>query len=824
MFKKDTRRGLALGAAFSLIASLFVAAPAAQADEAGVVVTPFVGTSNTMLITEEFVVKTRLGLNVTATRIENLKYLVEKPAGYNLSVSNTVSSVLTGGNYSAASTTLSNIAAAETFSYVTPVGAVNTGINQLRLSPWSESALTSISKAVTVKVTAFLDIDPDGKFNSASEPYQTYEVKFVPWADLAGAVTLAQPVFGATTVSATAAVSGVNFEQLNSGFYIQVKTNYVTDNATSSGDLSSFIAAGTMSASFPVSSSAPVDSSVSATLFYSSNSTLDAGEELKVSKLGVAVATITAVTASAVASANLVATDNDDFAARLNSEFAVKVWALTNSTVVAAKVPTATVTTSNAALSETKYIVVNGVTYTQSSTLNGATFALVAGTDGKGTMTIRTVGFADTDWIDVKFASENQKDDVRVTAEAPKYGVERTAGSYLVTTVGTAVTAEFAIEDQFGEASSLTDQQVVFTIAGTGFSTSTVAVPVVGSKASVTANPSATATGSYTVTPNLQYKDRVSGNWVDEANISGGEVAVTVYVQSTIVNSFSTKPTATASASISYGVALSWSGEITAAVAVTGSEVVVSATGVTFQYDSKTYSDTVKMTAGVGGAVSFKATSRKAGKYTISFVAGTATGSTILTVDAAGASAAKDITFDKSTLVQGATTTITGTVADENGNPIKTSGSDVVVSWTGKGLPFGTGTLATDADGKFSINVLVLGTETGTGTLTATYRPSSSATDTKNITVAKTFSIDAPAVVPAPEVNAVIGTFNGRWAVRVENAKGSVVSVKVGGNWFKYTSLNENYLFSRKSVVGRSVAVAVYVNGTLENVATITIK
>jgi hypothetical protein len=823
MFKKDTRRGLALGAAFSLVASLFVSAPAAQADEAGVVVAPFVGTSNTMLITEEFVLKTRLGLNVTSTRIDNLKYLVEKPAGYNLTVSNTVSAVMTGQTVTAASGTVSNIAAAETFSYITPTAASNTGINQLRLSPWSASALTSVSKAVTVKVTAFLDIDPDGKFNAATEPFQVYEVKFVPWADLAASVTLTQPVFGAITASATAAVSGVNFEQLNGTFRINISTTYGSGSSTSA-DLSSHVATGTMSASYPVSASAPVDSSVSATIGYDSDadSAIATGEALKVSKLGVSVATITAVTASAVAGDNLVAVTGDTFDARLNSSFALKAWALTNSTVVAAKVPSFTVTTSNAALSTTQYIVVNGTTYTTSAALIAKTFALTAGTDGKGDITISTVGFDDADTITVALTSENQTDDFVVTTKNPDWTVERSAGQYLVTTVGTAVTAEFSVEDQFGVASKLTDQQVVFSIAGSGFSTSTVSVAVVGGKASVTANPSATATGSYTITPNLQYRDRVSGNFVNDNATT--ETAVTVYVQTTVVNSFSTKPTATASASISYGVALSWSGAITANVAVTGSEVVVSATGVLFQYDSKTYSDTVTMTAGSAGAVSFKATSRKAGKYTISFVAGTATGSTVLTVDPAAAAAAKTITFDKTSLVQGATTTINGTVADENGNPVKTSGSDVVVSWTGKGLPFGLGTLATDADGKFSVNILVLSTETGNGTLTATYRPSSSATDTKNISVVSVFAIDVPAAPVAAEINAVIGTFNGRWAVRVENAKGAVVSVKVGNRWVKYTSLNDNYLFSRKSRVGATLPVAVYVNGQLENVATITIK
>ncbi len=139
MFKKDTRRGLALGAAFSLLASLFVSAPAAQADESGVVVTPFVGTSDTMLITEEFVLKTRLGLNVTATRIDNLKYCIEKPAGYNLSVSNTVSADIADSAFAgttAGGTTFCNRIYRHKL-VCHPRVLPNTGINQLRIMPWS---------------------------------------------------------------------------------------------------------------------------------------------------------------------------------------------------------------------------------------------------------------------------------------------------------------------------------------------------------------------------------------------------------------------------------------------------------------------------------------------------------------------------------------------------------------------------------------------------------------------------------------------------------------------------------------------------------------
>jgi hypothetical protein len=128
----------------------------------------------------------------------------------------------------------------------------------------------------------------------------------------------------------------------------------------------------------------------------------------------------------------------------------------------------------------------------------------------------------------------------------------------------------------------------------------------------------------------------------------------------------------------------------------------------------------------------------------------------------------------------------------------------------------------TDADGKFRVSVLTSAADSGTLTVTAVYMPQGAAT----VTAKKVTSVQNVTVAPAApvEANAVIGSFNGRWAVRVENAKGSVVSVKAGSRWVKFTALNNNYLFSRKSVVGRTIAVSVWVDGELQNSQTITIK
>jgi hypothetical protein len=212
---------------------------------------------------------------------------------------------------------------------------------------------------------------------------------------------------------------------------------------------------------------------------------------------------------------------------------------------------------------------------------------------------------------------------------------------------------------------------------------------------------------------------------------------------------------------------------------------------------------------------------------------GTATTTSQLVVADAASDMGRTITWDTSTIESGKTRVITGTLSDANGNPVDTTGvgrtagdsgtASIVVTYTGTaGIVVGTMPTETDADGKFKVSILTAAADSGTLTLTAVYMPQGASTVTAN----KVTSVQAVTVAPAaaPEVNAVIGSFNGRWAVRVENAKGSVVSVKAGNRWVKFTSLNNNYLFSRKSVVGRTLAVSVWVDGELQNSQTITIK
>jgi hypothetical protein len=119
------------------------------------------------------------------------------------------------------------------------------------------------------------------------------------------------------------------------------------------------------------------------------------------------------------------------------------------------------------------------------------------------------------------------------------------------------------------------------------------------------------------------------------------------------------------------------------------------------------------------------------------------------------------------------------------------------------------------------MSVLYGSNDQGAVTVTISYDGDATATTTAD-NVAATATATVGEVVA--DVNAVIGTFQGRWAVRVENAKGSTVVIKVGGNWYKLTASSDNYLFSRKSKVGATPLVKVWVDGELQNEQTVTIK
>jgi hypothetical protein len=320
-------------------------------------------------------------------------------------------------------------------------------------------------------------------------------------------------------------------------------------------------------------------------------------------------------------------------------------------------------------------------------------------------------------------------------------------------------------------------------------------------------------------------------NW---STLGGSVTASAVAVKSTAVAaSFTTAPTHSSTATIARATTSNTAGftnviTITGRVNHAGQSVTVNGAGDKFSskdQDAVAVANTYTTTADGNGYFTVSAYVHVAGAHTFTYVAGAATASTTVTAAAAlgNSGTALDVTSNAAgnSIEPGKTVVAKISLKDEFGNAVAADDAATEsfgVTVTGLGF---VGALPTklNSSGEATVTVLLGSADEGNVVITATY--STDGTTAKAITKVLTIAV---AKAAAPELNAVIGTYNGRVAVRVENAKGAVVSVKIGGKWFKYTSLNENYLFSRKSVVGRTVPVAVYVNGTLENVATITVK
>jgi hypothetical protein len=919
MSKNTNRKGLALGAMFSLVATMFGALPAsANAATNAFTFAPTKGSSYAVFVDHDFHMTVQRNASVV-TAIDfatKLKYEISTDRAHNGS---TFSVLVAAGTASVAVDTIQDAAAfalsrssntavdaisnsqriyyggvalqntaghhsnlvipelvsgtvAPTMSYVVDPGSRSDSVTNwigLSLGDYGAGMFPNSESATTVvTVRAFLDLNGDNVFQASSEPSATQAVTFKKYSAVARSVTMASMNVGETTARATAtiAASELNLNQTDgkwsfrfsqwgsAGRIAAVSYSDIAASGGTAGIEQTYTFADGAGLSFTRSATVNAVSSsnsVSAQLMFFRANTLgtaglamdanpayggDENFDNAASQSQVILwhtygtATIAAAGASsfvhyAVAGDNVAAqafaTGNQRlFNVRANSSYTVRLSA---SGVVSGSAVSATFTFSNPALSATKFYTVNGGSAVTSGTASAVT-ATVDAVTGLASVTIVTTGFAAGDVISVsaKLASMAEQE-IGLSATALSYTLTRDA-SDLAITPGGAVTVGVTAKDQFGVNSSATNQRVRFSWASGYSGTGTISDVVLASgRATATmTHGAATSTAAATITAQLQDTTAGSNLW---SNVGS---AVTVNVTPTnATNGFRTGLAKSYSATISYGAAFSWSPVINEAyVVITGSSVVVSGTGLIFKDDvlGLTASDRITLPGDSAARVKFYVTARKAGTYTLTLTAGTATTTSLIVVSDAQDNAGSAMAFDISSMESGRAAIVTGTLTDLNGNAVDTTlgGASIALSVTGTGATYvGSLNTETNAEGKFQVALLSGTNQTGTITITAVYSPTSGAAAADKVTKVHTVSVVAPT---APEVNAVIGSFNGRWAVRVENAKGSVVSVKAGNRWVKFSALNNNYLFSRKSVVGRTIAVSVWVDGELQNSQTITIK
>jgi hypothetical protein len=864
MSKNTNRKGLALGAIFSLVVSLFAAAPA-QASTTALTITPASGTSYTTFIDEDFtlVVTRNLAGGVTSGDFTSrLRYELTPSTTWSIEVAaDAVSNSLpvevsssADANYAgqeiyynglrhATDVTVTFSAAITQSLVVKPQSVLDTETNKLSLVLGQQGdRILSSSPQATVTVKAFLDTNNNNIFNDGVDTVvSTQVVTFAPYSALTRAVTIRTVAVGETTATVDATVSGVNLQQLSGTWALRLNqwggagqisatsfSQYIEDAFT-------FSAPATFTKTFSMVA-ASASNSVSADLYYvkkdqkifigadsSENSNL--GQVIRWANAGTftpAAQGVSAYSTYAVEGDNVLPTaafPSAKYDVRRDSTYTIQVSA---SGVLSASAVTATFTFSNPALSSTKFYSVNGGTAVTTGTHSAVT-ATVNSLTGMASITVRTTGFATGDALSISatVTGRTGAQEISLYAVALTYTLTRDA-SDLATTPGGTVGVGVTVKDQFGVNSSALNQRVKFSWR-TGYSGTATESDVVLSAGRATANMvHSPATSTVAATVRAQLQEQTAGVWAD----SGTHVTINV-TPTNAANGFRTGLALSYSATISYGAVFSWSPVINDAyVVITGSSVVVSGTGLIFKDDvlGLTASDRITLPGDSNARVKFYVTARKAGTYTLTLTAGTATTTSLIVVSNAQDNAGSAMAFDISSMESGRAAIVTGTLTDINGNAVDTSlgNASIALSVTGTGATYvGSLNTETNADGKFQVALLSGTNQTGTITITAVYSPTSGASATAKVTKVHTVSVVAPT---APEVNAVIGSFNGRWAVRVENARGSVVSVKAGNRWVRFSALNNNYLFSRKSVVGRTIAVSVWVDGELQNSQTITIK
>jgi len=809
MFKTNSRKGLAIGAALSLVFSAFAATPAQAAGE--VVLEPSAGTSYSTFVTEKFDLIASLAPGQVASNISQLKYKIDKASGFAVSYSaNATTSAVTAVG------SATSVASASTSFVLTPTNASSTVANKLSISI---VGATSVSDSVDVTVTAFLDSNSNGTLDSG-EFNQPRTVSFKKYADVVSVITITQPAEGDTSVKATATYTGINASQL-----------------TASDTKVQFSVSGSALAT---SVSADADGVFTSTdsLSLAKDATVSATVEFKANKIGATSATSTVtnktvlrVTVSPVAGNNIKASGSDAVTVRLNSAFAVKAIVSSSASgavAVAGAAISAQVSTS-ATLTATKSLTVNGVTYTKNASLSAIT--LTSDANGEAVVNVTPAGFSTSETVTFIVKSQNNTtNNVVASFQEAVYTVTAAENANLKTTPGASFTVNYSVKDQWSVLTT-NAYRVAATYDGT-----TKYVNLSGGKAAVTF----TATSSNAVSANvtngaLEEQNATTLNW---ASVAGTTTASAIAVLATnTADAFDVNPAATASGSIARvsttadatGIKLTNRITLSGSVNNAGAPVVVSATGVQFAIsgDTATTKDSITLNTDASGHFTVSAYVTKAGDTTVAYKVGSATKSTVITIAAAGYNEGKTLSIT-TTAVGGyvpAGSTIRASVklVDEYGNAVEVDDAGTAsfgVTVTGPGfqstLPSKTGSSGSTAD----FSILLGSTDTGSLVFTATYDADGATTTIAAISKTETVTIGkAPATAKL-----TVGSFKGFLAIYASGYEGKKLSYKVAGKWGSVASLKAFERVVRKTGAGYTVKVDLYVDGSLVKSETVTTK
>ncbi|MTA30956.1 MAG: hypothetical protein F2536_01890 [Actinobacteria bacterium] len=214
MSKNMTRKGLAVGTTFALTLAGLVGVAAPAHATTGITVEPSAGTSYNMISGEQFNLRV-FGQSNYAGTFSNLKWAVTNAGAATVTVkqpdgspaaSETPATNVADGSFSPAG---SSSASSATSFVVTPANiGTAAGSNLLGVS-------VPAATAATIEVRAFIDLNGNGSFDSASDlSANVATVTFTKPADLTATTTITSPTEGDTSIVASVSFNNINNEQV----------------------------------------------------------------------------------------------------------------------------------------------------------------------------------------------------------------------------------------------------------------------------------------------------------------------------------------------------------------------------------------------------------------------------------------------------------------------------------------------------------------------------------------------------------------------------------------------------------------------------------
>ena len=498
MSKNLTRKSLALGAAFALVATAAVSTPAYAAD--GVVLTANTGSILAAPVTETLTLNASLVPSLPAGNIAQLKYKVVTDGSFiakavatsaataTTHFTNTTSTTgVTGAGVDtdidaeADNTNKYVVANVNTSTVITPttptVGAVNTlalSFDSLK-GPTGTAIGVAPSKTTATKtatVTAWIDSDLDGVVDAA-EAQQVVTVSFIKYSELASTTTIVAPVEGDTTVEARVVFTNVNNEQLTStevaahftkgdGTALDADESKVVKTLAWDATNGYFKYVTSTIAALVKTEAVKVQPLVKNGGVSTADNTADVAEKFGTSATALiatrAVGEILADTVDSATTSTVVAAAPATGSALLNSSYAVRAIVKDTTAVTKLVLANQAVTvavTSTRTLSSTVTVTLNGTTYTSNASLpgTGAVAQLATTTDATGSaiVNVTTVGLTAGDDLVFTFTAENLSAAITMDNAAAVYtGFMNGSVDGVTTTDGSAASVNVIVRDQFG--------------------------------------------------------------------------------------------------------------------------------------------------------------------------------------------------------------------------------------------------------------------------------------------------------------------------------------------------------------------------------------